>query len=108
MTEDRSKLEQFKELAELEPDDPLVHYGLGTEHLKLGELAEAVSAFRRTLELKPDYSAAYRELGKALDKLGDRQAARQAYEKGKQVAQEKGDLQTVREIEIFLKRLGSP
>jgi Flp pilus assembly protein TadD len=108
MTDDRSKLEQFKELAELEPADPLVHYGLGSEHLKLGELAEAAAAFRRTLELKPDYSAAYRELGKALEKLGEKELAVDAYHKGQAVAKEKGDLQTAKEIEVFLKRLGIP
>ena len=108
MTEDRSRLQQFKELAELDPDDPVVHYGLGSEHLKLGEYREAAQAFRRALELKPDYSAAYRELGKALEKLGERDAARATYEKGREVAREKGDLQTAKEIDVFLKRFPSP
>ncbi|MBI4465931.1 MAG: tetratricopeptide repeat protein [Acidobacteria bacterium] len=107
MTNDREKLEQLKELAGLEPDDPVVHYGLGSEHLRLGEFAEAAAALRRTLELKPDYSAAYRELGKALEKLGEREQAIAAYQKGREVACAKGDLQTSREIEVFLKRLGA-
>lgn len=107
MSGDRSKLEQFKELAELDPDDPVVHYGLGSEHLKLGEFAEAAAAFRRAIALQPDYSAAYRELGKALEKENQREEAIAAYRKGKEVAQQKGDLQTGKEIDVFLKRLGA-
>lgn len=104
--DDSSKLEQLKELAQLEPGDPVVHYGLGMEYLRAGEAANAAAAFRRVLELKPDYSAAYRELGKALEKLGQAEEAVAVYEKGREVAREKGDLQTVKEIEVFLRRLG--
>lgn len=103
---DDDKLEQLKQLAALDPEDPVVFFGLGSEYLRRGEYPEAAAAFRRTLELKPDYSAAHRELGKALEKLGQRPAALEAYRKGREVAQQKGDLQTAREIEIFLKRLG--
>ena len=106
MSEDRSKLEQLKELALLDPDDPVVHYGLGSELMRFQEYEEAAAAFRRTLELKPDYSAAHRELGKALEKLGRREEAIAAYQKGKEIACRKGDLQTEREIDVFLKRLG--
>ena len=103
MTDD--KLEQLKQLAELDPDDAVVHYGLGCEYLRRGEFEAATEALRRTLQLQPDYSAAWRELGKALEKLGRREAALEAYRRGHEVAQEKGDLQTVREIAVFLKRL---
>ncbi|MGH9862575.1 MAG: tetratricopeptide repeat protein [Candidatus Acidiferrales bacterium] len=99
------KLEQLKQLAELDPDDAVVHYGLGCEHLRRGEYGEAAEALRRTLQLQADYSAAWRELGKALEKLERREAALEAYRRGLEVAEKKGDLQTVREIAVFLKRL---
>lgn len=104
---DESKVEQFKQLIEMEPDDPVVHYGLGAEYLRLGEFAAAAEEFHRTVELKPDYSAAYRELGRALEKLNRNQEATDAYRKGAEVAKQKGDLQTIKEIEVFLKRLGA-
>jgi Flp pilus assembly protein TadD len=107
MSDERWKLEQLKELAQLEPDDPVVHYGLGCEHLRFKENDEAAACFRRALELKPDYSAAHRDLGKALEKLGRVEEAIAAYRRGKEVACQKGDLQTEREIEVFLKRLGA-
>ena len=105
MSSDTSKLEQLKELAQLEPDDPVVHYGLGVEYLRAGDPQNAAAALRRAVELKPDYSAAYRERGKALAKLGQSEEARATYEEGKRIAQQKGDLQTAKEIEVFLRRL---
>lgn len=107
MTDERWKLDQLKELAQLDPDDPVVHYGLGCEHLRFKEYEEAAASFRRALGLQPDYSAAHRDLGKALEKLGQTEQAVAAYRKGKEIACQKGDLQTEREIDVFLKRLGA-
>jgi Tfp pilus assembly protein PilF len=95
----------FEELAAKAPDNVVVRYSLGLEYLKAKRYAEAERELREALRLKPDYSAAYRELGKSLvglERLGE---AREVYAKGAQVACEKGDLQTQREIEVFLKRL---
>ncbi len=103
---DGSKVEQFKQLIELEPNDPVLHYGLGMEYQRLGAFVAAAEEFRRTTELKPDYSAAYRELGKALERLDQNQEAASTYRKGLEVAKQNGDLQTMREIEVFLRRLG--
>ena len=106
-SDDRWKLEQLKELAQLEPDDPVTHYGLGCEHLRFSEYEEAAACFQRALDLKADYSAAHRELGKALERLGRTEEAIAAYRRCKEVACQKGDLQTEREVEVFLKRLGA-
>jgi len=99
------KVAQLKELIELDPDDAVLHYGLGCECLRRGEFTVAAEALQRALELQPDYSAAHRELGKALEKLNRREEAVAAYRRGHQIATGKGDLQTAREIEVFLKRL---
>jgi uncharacterized protein HemY len=70
MSDERWKLEQLKELAQLEPDDPVVHYGLGCEHLRFKESDEAAACFRRALELEAGLFGGHRDLGKALEKLG--------------------------------------
>lgn len=102
----QNRVEQFRQLIEADPDDYTVHYGLGAEYLKVGDFAAAAEAFRRAIELKRDYTAAYRELGKACDNLGLRDQAISAYQTGLDVARATGDLQTGREMEVFLKRLG--
>ena len=56
-------------------------------------------------ELKPDYSAAHRGLGRVLERAWRRDDARAAYRKGLAVAARTGDLQTKKEIEVFLHRL---
>ena len=104
----KSPLESFEELAAKAPDNVMVRYSLGREYLKARRYVDAEREFREALRLKPDYSAAYRELGKSLVGLNRPDEAREIYQKGIEVACEKGDLQTQREIEVFLRRLEKP
>ncbi len=48
---DRSKVDQFKQLIEMEPNDPVLHYGLGMEYQRLGDFVAAAEEFRRTTEV---------------------------------------------------------
>jgi len=88
------------------PDDPVVRFGLAGAYLDAGLAEEAVTQYREAVRLKPDYTAAYRGLGRALEKAGQPDEARAAYARGLEVAQQTGDLQTKKEIEVFLRRLG--
>ena len=101
----RSPLEAFQELAAQAPDNVVVRYSLGREYLKAKRYSEAERELREVLRLKPDYSAAYRELGKSLVGLERLEEAREVYTKGAEVACAKGDVQTKREIEVFLGRI---
>lgn len=83
----------------------MILYSLGSELFKEEEYAEAAEHLRKAVENKPDYSVAYRALGRSLLELGEYTEARQHLERGREVAQENGDLQTVREIDVFIKRL---
>lgn len=103
--EEKSPLEAFEELAAGAPGNVMVRYSLGREYLRAKRYAEAEREFREALRLKPDYSAAYRELGKSLVALSRPEEAREIYRWGAGIACEKGDLQTKREIEVFLRRL---
>src|SRR5438093_1442078 len=71
-----------------------------------GLAEEAVAEYREAVRLKPDYTAAYRGLGRALERAGRLDEARAAYGRGLEVARQTGDLQTGKEIEVFLRRLG--
>ncbi|MBI4641918.1 MAG: tetratricopeptide repeat protein [Candidatus Tectomicrobia bacterium] len=102
---EESRLEQFKQLAELEPEDDLVRFGLGTAYFDEGQYEEATKEFQQAIRLNPDYSAAYRDLGKALEKAGRPEEAKTVYTQGIEVADRKGDIQTMKEMQIFLKRL---
>jgi len=101
------RIAEFKEVAELMPDDPVVRFGLAGAYLDAGQAESAVREYQETIRLKPDYSAAHRGLGRALERAGRREEARAAYAKGLEVATQTGDLQTKKEIEVFLRRLDS-
>lgn len=97
--------EMFRKLLQRDETNPMVLYSLGSELFKEGRHAEARDFLARAVEHKPDYSVAYRALGRAHYELGENDEARRAFEEGRQVAERNGDLQTVREIDVFRKRL---
>src|SRR5437879_7569111 len=101
------RIAEFKEVAELMPDDPVVRFGLAGAYLDAGQAESAVREYQETIRLKPDYSAAHRGFGRALERAGRREEARAAYAQGLEVATRTGDLQTKKEIEVFLRRLDS-
>ena len=106
MSAQTDRIAEFKEVAELMPDDPVVRFGLAGAYLDAGLADDAVAEYRQAVRLKPDYTAAYRGLGRALEKAGRPEEARAAYAQGLEVAGRTGDLQTKKEIEVFLRRLG--
>ena len=99
------RIAEFKEVAEMLPDDPVVRFGLAGAYLDAGQAEAAVAEYAETVRLKPDYSAAHRGLGRALERAGRTAEAKAAYEKGLEVAASTGDLQTKKEIEVFLRRI---
>jgi uncharacterized protein HemY len=100
-----SRSDMFRKLLERDPRNPMVLYSLGNELFKEGRYGEARDHLRRAIENKPDYSVAYRMLGRAHYELHENTEARHIFLKGKEVARENGDLQTVKEIDVFLRRL---
>ena len=102
---DASRSDMFRKLLERDQNNPMVLYSLGNELFKEGQYSEARDLLRRAVENKPDYSVAYRMLGRAHFELHENSEARDVFLRGKQVAQENGDLKTVKEIDVFMRRL---
>lgn len=98
-------IDNLKNMLEQGQDNVILRFGLGHALLKSGQAAEAVSHLQAALKFDPDYSAAWKLLGKALVECGDRQQAIDTYNKGIEVAEKKGDIQAVKEMRVFLKRL---
>ena len=86
-------------------DNPLLRYTLGTVCLSEGLLEQAVAHLERALAQEPGHSASWKSYAKALTKLERNQDAIRAYLRGISVAEEKGDVQAVKEMSVFLKRL---
>ena len=95
----------FRKLLERDPNNPMVLYSLGSELFKEGSYPEARDHLRHAIENKPDYSVAYRMLGRTHYELREDAEAREVFAKGREVATQNGDLQTVKEIDVFRRRL---
>jgi len=104
---DPETAERIEDLREIVADEPdaLGHFMLARELTKVDQFDEAVKHSKAALALDPDYTAAYRCLGRALTSLGFTSHARSTFEQGLEVAAKMGDLQTAKEMEVFLKRL---
>ena len=96
----------FRRLLERDPENPMVLCSLGIELFKEERYPEAKEHLSRAVARKPDYSVAYRMLGRTHYELHENAEARRTFETGREVAQKNGDLQTVKEIDVFLRRLG--
>lgn len=101
-SEDR--LNALRKLVEMDPDDAMARWGLGRACLETRRWVEAAAAFTKAIELNPEYSAAYRDLGRAQIELERPDDALQTLCRGIAVAEQRGDLQTVREMRVFAKR----
>ncbi|MEJ2464538.1 MAG: tetratricopeptide repeat protein [Candidatus Thiodiazotropha sp.] len=87
-------------------DNALLRYTLGSICLKEKAYESAAEHLQRALEMDEHHSASWKLYAKALTQLGRTDEAIAAYDKGIAVAEAKGDVQAVKEMRVFRKRLG--
>jgi Tfp pilus assembly protein PilF len=85
-------------------DGALLRYSLGLEHAKAGNTERAVQYLRDAVERDPLYSAAWKALGNTL-RDAHPAGALEAYRRGIEAAQKKGDKQAEKEMTVFARRL---
>jgi folate-binding protein YgfZ len=103
---DRARREEmFRQVLEIDPDDPLAHFGLGELAGERGRFGEAVSHLERAISADPSHAAARMALGLALEELGEADRACEVYESGVAVAAKKGDHATAQKIQDRLNAL---
>jgi Tfp pilus assembly protein PilF len=86
-------------------DNALLRFSLGAEYLKAGDASAACVHLARALEHDPQYSAAWKLYGKALADSERSVEALEAYRRGIEVADEKGDKQAAKEMRVFVRRI---
>ncbi|MDO8050662.1 tetratricopeptide repeat protein [Janthinobacterium sp. SUN211] len=97
--------EKLEKLLAQGRDNALLRFGLGDACLKEHDAQQAALHLAQATAQQPGYSAAWKLLGKALHQLGRLDDAQAAWTTGMTVAQQQGDLQAVKEMTVFLKRL---
>ena len=86
-------------------DNALLRFSIGNEYLKAGDRTSAIEHFREAVTRDPRYSAAWKLLGKTLVEAGDGMAALDAFRRGIEAAEARGDKQAAKEMRVFARRL---
>lgn len=107
MKNDR-KLQQFKQMAEADPDNELGHFSLGKAYMEAEQLGEAAISLSRAIELNPRMSKAYQLLTEVYDRAGEREQAVATATRGVQVADGQGDRVPRDALAGMLKEWGMP
>lgn len=97
-----SRLQSLRALAEQQPSNTFVIYGLAMEYVNAGELEAAIVEFNRVLGINPDYAAAYYHAGQTLEKLGRPQDAAALYRNGIDATRRTGDAHAQSELQAAL------
>jgi tetratricopeptide (TPR) repeat protein len=98
------RVEKLRALLARDPQDATAQFGLGRALFELGRADEAIEPLRRAVALDASYTAAHRDLGRALLESGAAREAAEILQGALELAQRTGDLQTGREMEVFLRR----
>ena len=86
-------------------DNALLRFTLGNVLYKQKDYAKAELHLSRAVEMDPDYSAAWKIYGRTLGAAGKITEAISAFNQGIAVAEQRGDLQAAKEMNVFLHRL---
>lgn len=86
-------------------DSAMLRLTLGNAYQCRGERETALRHLREAVRLDPNYSAAWKGLGRLLAETGRHEEALETYRRGLAVAERQGDMQVVRELRVFIRRL---
>jgi Tfp pilus assembly protein PilF len=86
-------------------DSADLRFALASSYLRQGDALRAITHAGFAVAQKPDYSAAWRLLGQAQIAAGQNADAVVSFERGIQVAEQTGDRQVGKEMQVFLRRL---
>ncbi len=95
----------FRQVLEIDAEDTLANYGIGSIAVEKGEWSSALTHLKKVINVDPKYSVAYLALGKAYQGLGKKDQARATYTEGIKVAASKGDLMPANQMQFELDRL---
>jgi Flp pilus assembly protein TadD len=88
-------------------DTALLRFTLGSAHVRHKQFAQAVPHLARAVELDPEYSAAWKLYARSLMESGELEPAVRILEQGLEVARRRGDMQAVREMQVWQRRLAA-
>lgn len=97
-------IKRFEAMLDSGQDSPMLRLSLGNAMVAAGRIEDAIVHLEQAIQQDPGYSAAWKLLSRQLLAIGDLSRALEVCEKGAAVARQKGDLQAMREMEVFGRR----
>jgi Fe-S cluster biosynthesis and repair protein YggX len=104
----QARIEQFRKMANDDPNNELGHFSLGRAYLDAGMYDGAIAAFQRALDINPNLSKAYQSMAFCLLRLEKKDLAIEQLARGVQVAHERGEMMPKNDMIAMLKELGAP
>ena len=102
----QERIDQFRKMAQDDPDNELGHFRLGQLFMEDGQFDEAARSFQKTLILSPAFSKVYQLLAQCQVKLGRRDEAVGTLKEGYKIADQRGDKMPRDEMGRMLAELG--
>ena len=93
------KKTMFSQVLEIDAEDSIALFGMGSTLAVLGEHDEACAHLARAADVDASNSAVYLRWGRSLEALGREVDAIEVYRNGMEVASRRGDLMPLREME---------
>jgi Fe-S cluster biosynthesis and repair protein YggX len=99
------RIEQFRKMAQANPDDDLAHFALGNALVDSERFGEAVPVLRHVIKINSGYSRAYVLLANSQFATEDETAGIETLQKGYAAAITRGDLMPANEMKQRLSEL---
>jgi predicted Zn-dependent protease len=96
------RMNMFKQVLGIDPEDLLANYGYGSCLVELQEFQNAVPYLQKAIAVKPMHTVAYVALAKAYEGLSNKKEMTSILEQGIEVASKKGDLVPLKEMQTML------
>lgn len=108
MSDVNSRIDQFRQMAEADPENELGHFSLGRALLEAGDFPNAILSLQKALALNPNLGRAYHLLGQAQLRTGDQTLAIATLTTGIRIAANRGEVLAKNEMTKMLTDLGAP
>ena len=99
------KIDNLQNMLDAGQDNALLRYALGSSFLKQKKYEDAIVHLSKAIEQNPSHSAAWKLYGKALIEVNKTEEAKDVFTKGIDAANKNGDIQAIKEMQVFLKRI---
>ena len=107
MADVNARIEQFRKMADADPNNELGHFSLGRAYLEAGLPDGAIASFQRVIELNANISRAYELMATALLQKDKKADAIDFLTRGLHIAQARGDVLPRNQMIKMLEGLGA-